>query len=768
MLTTLALLAGLLGPGDGEYRGSEAELDVEIPRLQEPDISIDGRLDEAEWAQAALLTNFTQYEPVEGRPASERTEVRVFYAADAIYFGVKAYDSRPELIQANIGERDRSVFNDDWFRIMLDTFNDQRQAYVFYVNPYGIQTDGLWIEGFKGRGPVPIDFNPDFIWESDGGLTEDGWVAEIRIPYVSIRFNQVPVQDWGLNLAREVRRTGFKQSWAPITQNQQSTLAQSGQLSGLRELEPRRLVEITPVATGKSNGFMSDEGAFTREGVQPEAGVDFRYGVTQNLVLDATLNPDFSQVEADADQITVNERFAIFLPEKRPFFLDGAETFRTPSQLVYTRRIVDPMAGGKMTGKVGSFAVGYMGALDESPMSLSGGDHRAMFNILRVRRDVGTGSNLGLLFTDRTMTGGGQFNRVLGGDARVLFGGRYTVTGQYAQSWQDGSNLYGNGSLVSTRIQRSGRNFGFDVQFEDVAPGFRADAGFIRRIGDTRMSARVDLNKFGKPGAFIERYGVAFNGETFTNHDEFWSGQRFYEGELEMWPSISFKGGWNITTIFRNGYFRFREEDYANYQVKDEDGNLQPFQIPGALEGMKAFGLMPRLRLSGSANLSGMMFYREVPIFNEASRGLEFQVGPRLTFRPTDRLQLEGNYTYSNIRRQDDQSRFSRTNISRLKVQYQFTKALLVRGIGQYRLQTRDALRDPSTGELIYFSESPQGPVDSGSFQGQFLVSYEPSPGTIFYAGYSRVMTGVSTYALDRMEPQADGFFIKMSYRFRM
>ena len=421
-----------------------------------------------------------------------------------------------------------------------------------------------------------------------------------------------------------------------------------------------------------------------------------------------------------------------------------------------------------MTGKVGSFALGYLGALDESPVSLGSSDHKAMFNMLRVRRDVGTGSNVGFLYTDRTMTGGGQFNRVLGGDARLLFGGRYTVTGQYAQSWQDESAEYRNGALLSTRFQRSGRTFSWDLQFEDIAPGFRADAGFIRRVGDTRMSGRVELNRFGQAGAFVERYGVALSGESFTNHDEFWDGQSFYEGEVELWPSIAFKGGWNITTILRNGYFRFRPEDYESFQVEDGEGNLQPFELPGALEGMKAFGLMPRLRLSGNANLNGMLFYREVPIFAEASRGLEFQVGPRFTFRPTDRLELQANYSYSKIQRQDDKSRFSQSNISRLKVQYQFTKALLVRGIGQYSLQQRDALRDPSTGQPIYYGDSLQGEVNQGSFQGQFLVSYEPSPGTIFYAGYSRLMTGVSTYALNRMQPQSDGFFIKMSYRFRM
>jgi opacity protein-like surface antigen len=366
------------------------------------------------------------------------------------------------------------------------------------------------------------------------------------------------------------------------------------------------------------------------------------------------------------------------------------------------------------------------------------------------------------------MTTGGAFNRVLAGDARVLFGGRYTVMAQYAQSWQDGTNLYGTGGLTKAQFQRSGRAFSWDLQFEDIAPGFRADAGFIRRSGDTRMKASTQLNKFGTAGAFIERYGLNVEAESFTNHDEFWAGESLYEGEVQLRPSLSMRGGWNFNFILRSGYFRFREEDYGGFQIPDGSGGLQPFELPAPLENMWALGFMPRLRLSGNASLNGRVFYREVPIYNEASRGLELQIGPDLTFRPTDHLEIGANYTYSRIQRQDNGSEFSTTNLSRLRLQYQFTKAFRARAIGQYSLEQRDALRDPTTGEILWFNDSPQGAVNRGTFQSQFLFSYEPSPGTIFYAGYSRVMEGVSTYSLNRMDPMADGFFIKASYRFRM
>ena len=367
-------------PDSLTFSGRGGRLEVHVPRIQNPNVQMDGRLDEPIWQRAALLSDFTQYEPVENIPSTETTETYVFYSDDAIYFGIRALDREPELIQARLGERDRAVFNDDWIRIMLDTFDDQRQAYVFYVNPLGIQTDGLWIEGMRGGfgrgggggrgGGVSIDFNPDFIWESNGRVNEDGWSAEIKIPYVSLRFREVPVQDWGVQVSREVKRRGFKQAWAPLTKDITSTLAQSGHLVGLRDLRARRLVEVNPEATGRRVGAPDAAGQFRHDGFDPDFGVNGRIGITQNLVLDGTINPDFSQVEADANRLTVNERFAIFFPEKRTFFLEGAEIFRTPKNLVHTRQIIDPIGGAKLSGKFGSFNMGYIGAVDESPRTV--------------------------------------------------------------------------------------------------------------------------------------------------------------------------------------------------------------------------------------------------------------------------------------------------------------------------------------------------------------------------------------------------------------
>ncbi|MFQ5537259.1 MAG: DUF5916 domain-containing protein [Gemmatimonadota bacterium] len=799
--------AGDGGPGAPRvFSGRKGELEVEIPRLDGADVAVDGRLDEPVWEQATVLADFTQYEPVEGIPATEPTEVRVFYTADAIYFGVHAFDSEPSEILAHLGERDRSVFGDDWIRIMLDTFDDQRQAYVFYVNPLGIQTDGLWIEGLQtrfggfGRGGVSIDFNPDFIWESDGRVTDDGWTAEIRIPYVSLRFREVPVQDWGVQVAREVKRRGFKQSWAPLTKEISSTLAQSGRLVGLRDLRPKRLVEVNPVITGIRSGERRD-GTFVRQDPDGDFGLNGRVGVTQNLVLDATYNPDFSQVEADANQIRINERFALFFPEKRAFFLEGTEIFNTPQRLVYTRRIVDPVAGAKLTGKVGAFQVGYIGAVDESPSTLQGGSGQALFNLVRLRRDVGNGSTVGLLYTDRSLTdGSGYYNRLFAGDVRLLFRNRYTLTAQVAGSLDHSSaqdTRIRPQPFLHTRFERSGTTFSWNLSLTDIDPDFRARSGFIPRLGDTELTGSISFTKYGAPGAFLERTSLRLVTNNFFRHEEFWDGARPFEHEIEIWPTFTFRGGRTLTFVLRNGYFRFEPQSYSRYAVQGDDGEVLEYQLPAPLKLMKAGGLIPRLRLNNSANLNGRMFFREVPIFAEGSRGLELQVGPELQLRPTTQLQLSLNHTFSRIWRRRQETRldirstpgflpdgattlvrprtrthtsvFSTVNLSRLRIQYQYNKAITTRVLLQYDLEHQAQLRDPTTGRPILLGGAPVPEFRNSEFQGQFLLQYQPSPGTIFYIGYTRFMkTDALTYRLGRMNPVEDGLFLKISYLFRI
>jgi deoxycytidine triphosphate deaminase len=758
-------------PGGQVYSGREGRLNVDVPRVEVPSIAVDARLDEPEWAGAAVLTDFTQFTPVEGARASQETVARVFYSGDAIYFGVHVYDSEPDRILAHLLERDASQ-SDDWIRIMLDTFNDDRQAYTFFVSPFGIQSDGMWLESLEPLGGPTgpkVDFNPDFIFESEGRIVDDGWVIEVRIPYVSLRFPEVEEQTWGLQIARGVMRNGYKSSWAPLTIEASSVLAQSGRIRGLRDLHPKRLVEINPVATGKVEGFREGD-VFEREGFRPEFGIDGSVGITQNLVLDATINPDFSQVEADVDQIQVNERFALFVPERRAFFLEGIEVFRTSQNLVNTRQIIDPLVGAKTTGKVGPFQVGYLGALDESPTSLFDEEHDALFNLARARADIGAGSTLGFIYTDRTVTDGSAFNRVASADARILFGGRYTVETQLTGSWTReglGDEAPFAPALTFT-FARSGLNFSYRARLIDLSTEFETRTGFMPRTGDTDWGGGFGLNWYGSAGAALESWGFEVQTNNFTRHDDFWSGGAPYEYEIQFMPNVAFRGSRRVNSIFRWGGHRFLPEFYAAHEVVGSDGTPQPYPLPPELKDMLGVAFIPNIRFNDTFNLTGIVMFRTIPLFAEGSRGWENRIGPNLRIQPGERLRLEAGYTWSRMERSEDGTHFSTAHLPRLRVQYQFSRSLLARVIGQYDLEKRSALRHPVTGEAVLINGVLQEERERGNFTGQALLSFEPSPGTIFFIGYSRVMDGPYGFPLDQKDLRQDGFFMKLSYLFRL
>jgi hypothetical protein len=504
----IAATATLLAPGTGavpadpagppsyteaiRYSGSAAEIDVQTPFVAEAGIDVDGRLDEAAWAQAAVLGDFTQYQPLEGSPASQATEVLVLVDADAIYFGIRAFDDDPAQIRATLAERDSYTFVDDYIRIILDTYDAQRRAYVFTVNPLGVQHDGLWNEGGSsgrrgGFGP-PIDDNPDFLWDSDGDIRDWGYEAEIRVPFKSVRFQEADVQSWGLQIERRIQRTGYQSSWAPTTNNIANRLTQSGKLNGLQNLDMGLFMEINPFVTGSVDGQVDEFGAFNRSDPTGEFGFNTTYGVTSNLTLDATFNPDFSQVEADAGQVAVNERFALFFPEKRPFFLEGTEIFGMPKQLVYTRTIENPIAGGKLTGKVGGLSIGYLGAVDET---FATSDPKVFVNLVRAKADIGASSTIGAAYTDRTM-GSADFNRVAAADARLQIAGRYTVNIMGARSFTGAETLTErvDGNMVTAKVERAGRIFSWNAEFEDTSADFEPH-GVLCSRASTRPSRHV-------------------------------------------------------------------------------------------------------------------------------------------------------------------------------------------------------------------------------------------------------------------------------------
>ena len=791
-LAQVAAAASLLAPGVPEspvgpvadrYRGTFAEIEIATPAVESANIDIDGRIDDAAWAQAALLDGFTQFKPIEGTPASQRTEVLVLVDADAIYFAVKAYDDDPAAIRATMAERDSYGRTDDYVRFILDTFDDQRRAYVFTVNPLGVQHDGLWNEtgggtGRRGRGHFgsPIDQSPDFLWDSDARITEWGYEAEIRIPFKSLRFPELEEQSWGLQIERKIQRNGYESSWAPITGNVANKLTQAGKLTGLLNLDMGLFMELNPVLTGSRNGSVDDLGNFGHDDPTGEFGFNAAYGVTSNLMLDATYNPDFSQVEADAGQIQVNERFALFFPEKRPFFLEGTEIFGMPKQLVYTRTIVNPIAGGKLTGKVGGLSLGYLGAIDET---FDAEAPNTYVNLVRLRGDLGASSTIGAVYTDRTISAA-DFNRVAGVDARIQVAGRYTFTLMGAQSYTNNSGLTArvDGTMASARIERAGRTFSFNADFEDTQADFEPGSGFFQRIGTTQFNSRTSYTWFGKRGSLIEEVNPSIEVKGYWDHDAFWNGGGLEEGQLQMGWRVAFKSNITFWGNVQRDMFEYQPEQYEGLFVEQPDGSYEAFRPDqGLFEGLN--GITVSMWVNKWERVRGNVMYsvKESPIFDrrfgvavEPARSYSTRL--TLNLYPTRALLAEIGLTQSRLVRLRDGVEHSNAIIPRIRAQYQFSRSLRLRGIFEYGSQESASLTDPGTGLPLYVCTDTVCDERAGSeghdFRVEGLVAYEPSPGTVFYLGYTRQMEDGSAFGFKNIRPTADGLFIKLSYRFRM
>ena len=774
-------------PGDGPppvvvYDGSAGQLEVPNPWVDEADIKIDGQIDEAVWLDAPMLTGFTQFDPVEGVPATQRTEARVLVTDEAIYFAVTAYDDVTGGVRATLGNRDSFARSDDYVRFILDTFDDQRRGYVIMVNPYGVQQDGLWVVGSRGgrerHGP-PIDWNPDFVWDSGGHLFDGGYSVEVKVPFKSIRFREEAVQDWGLQIERRIARNGYSESWAPVTANVANKMQQFGTLTGLRELDPGLFFEINPVQTFTKQGtYDSEAGAFAREGIDGDFGLNLTYGITSNLTLDGTYNPDFSQVEADAGQIRVNERFAIHLREKRPFFLEGTEIFRLPQQLVYTRSIINPVAGAKLQGKIGSFNAGYLGAVDDvtdpdNPL----GNTKPVVNIFRLRRDLGTTSTFGVVYTDRTYHGN-RFNRLAGVDGRFQFKDRYTVTllAAGSRTARNAPDPF-SGGMFSAQFSRSGRNFQFDANVQDLSDDFVAGSGFIRRTGAAQMKATVSYNFRGKPGDLIERWGPNFETEGFWDHDDFWARRWAQERKMRLGGSVSFRGNITLWGNYSRSYYDFARADYDGLFFTGPGGHSEPFHaeqslFKGLSSGTVFLWVNSFDRVRGNVRVTRsdsplFDFITDTPVDLADSWSGEAS----LNLFPTTNLSGEVGVRHSSLFRKRDGSLYSRATIPRARAQYQFNRSLFLRAIVEYGSQRRGSLLTPTRGrEVSYCSGENCFNIrgsESNDFSVETLLSFEPTPGTVFFVGYTRLMDDMEAFRFQELRPQAEGVFVKLSYRFR-
>jgi len=776
MLSTLLLLARVatILPPALTYIGRENQLNVPIPRIA-ADVTVDGKLDEPVWEQAALLTGFSEFSPHDGIAAADSTHVLVWYSPTAMYFGIRAFEPHGA-VHATLADRDK-IASDDNVQILLGTFHDHRQVYVFGVNPLGVQMDGTiielgqvltgaWTPTLSGR--VAPDLSQDFVFSSKGRLTDYGYEIEIKIPLKSLKYQSAEVQSWDLNIVREVQHSGAEDTWVPAKRANTSFLGQSGTIDGLTGLSRGLVLDVNPSVTEKVSGAPGPNGWGYDRG-SPQLGGRVQWGITNTLTLNATANPDFAEVESDAGQFVIDPRQALFFPEKRPFFLEGLDAFNTPHSLIYTRRIVQPDAALKLTGKIAGTSIGLLSAADDRSLSPSGRD-RAVYNIFRAQRDIGGQSSLGVAYTDRIL--GGNYNRVADVDGRVVFGEVYSTSFQAARSFDKTGGVVRNGPLWEGVFARNGKRFGLRYRMTGISEDFRAGSGFISRTGIVHALVDNYATWFGERGAKLE----TLTGDILL--DDQWQYSHFMrrgdaqDKKLHLSSNAVLHGGWNVGLGFYLETFGFDRGLYSNYQILSPAGDTLPFVgRPRITNHDYVFTLVTPQWQIFSANLL-YVGGQDENFFEWAQANIDYlQLG--LSVRPTDRARIDGTLAYQDYWRRSDHTLVGRNVIPRVKLEYQLTRAIFMRLVGEYDLAQTDDLRDETrTNYPLLIRGELASASRVRSLHGDYLFSYQPTPGTVLFLGYGSQADGLpdatQRFNWQPLRRTSDYFFVKYSYLLRM
>lgn len=790
LLPLLAVLQVASGPANGSvtpptnvYQGVLNQLDVTPPRV-EAEIVVDGLLQEDVWSSAAVLSGFSQYQPADGLPADDRTEVLVWYSSDAIHFGIRAFEPHGE-VNATLADRD-NIQNDDHLQLLIDPFDDGRRALVFGVNPLGIQADGMRVERGVQRTSAtrsatsPVDLSPDYLFDSRGRLTDYGYEIEIRIPFKSLSFQPQETQDWGINVIRRVQHSGRDQTWTPALQSRASFLAQSGTLESLQGIDRGLVLDLNPVVTTSVSGTPTTvDGTPTDPGwnydaSSPEFGGNVRWGLTSNLTLTGTVNPDFSQIEADAGQTDFNPQRSIFFPEKRPFFLEGSESFQTPNNLIYTRSVVDPVAAVKLTGKISGTEVGFLSAVDDKSLSATGLDS-PVFNILRIKRNIGEESTIGIAYTDRVE--GSDYNRVIGLDSRIVLGGNYDFQAQGGVTLDRKDGHTDDAYLWDVSLRRSGRRFGFNTNFTAYDDDLALGSGFVRRSGTVRIGGSTSLTFYGEEGALVEQYRPNLNLSYTWLYETFMHGGSVDDAiRFTYANNFVFRGGWRLGASVLIEEFYYPPTLYTDYFVELQTPTGTEYAPYVGTPALQNYLIGLRFSTPSSSRFAGSLSWYggQDENFNEwASAYISF-LTIDATWRPTDQLRIEGRLVSQRGYRPDDWSAERKVDIPRLKVEYQLTRSIFFRFVGQYQATNIDELHDQSRTEAPIYILNDEGALERavGSTKNDLrfdaLFSYEPSPGTVVFAGYGSSVTEDDSFHFDNLRRTSDGFFMKLSYLFRM
>ncbi len=725
VILAVCLLAGAAGASTRADTRSEGEEIVALGRLAAAP-TLDGVVGPGEWDGAGRAELRYQVQPGDNAPPSERTEVLLAADAAHLYVAFVAFDSEPSTIRARVSRRD-DVFQDDYVTVHLDTFDDRRRAYVFHFNPVGVQSDGLYNEGTAvGRDwAANVDASWDGVLVSKGVVNGEGYVVEVAIPFATLRYQAGPGKAFGLHLSRWISRKAESVYWRPISRDASSLLVQMGRLTGLEGIGERRTLDLIPEAVGWVTDLRQPGGTEDRD-PDGEPGLTATWAMTPNMTLSGAANPDFSQIEADVPQIEVNQRFPLFYPEKRPFFLEGDQYFRSPGALTFvdTRQIVDPDWGSKLAGKAGRQSVGLLAASDQAPGerpvagALALGEN-ALFGIARYQRDLLRNSTWGGFATTRRFAG--SSNTVLATDGQLR--SRVSVLGfQVARSWtSDPGTEARGGSATYLWYEWQGRHLRIFVNDQRVTEDYANLTGFVRRSGFRANSANLGWEFQPAPATWwvkVRPFVAIRRLATTTGLLD----------ESYIDPGLDLTLARNITFYvyhsFHTDSFGVREYGYDFNVI---DSHLKPF---------KRIGLEWRLQWGEGVNFD--------PARTLVGDALDWSFA--LTLKPNDRWSNEALWLKSRLREKQTGQTLFNQDIARLRTAFQFTRDHGARLIGEYDTRAR-------------------------RLSLSLLYSYTPRPNSAVYLGYGDLLyEGLDPNELtprpgwNRLRQQ---LFLKVSYGYR-
>lgn len=707
-------------------------------------IELTGRLSDPAWGLSAPIEISYEIQPGENTPARQKTSVYVLYNSDYIYFGFNCLDSSANHIRAHITDRDKMT-DDDFVGILLDTYGNTQGGYEFMVNPYSIQFDAM-------RTGNNEDASFDCVWYSAARVNDTGYTVEIALPFKSLRFPPTSEQHWIVEFVRNMpRESRYQMTWTPIDRNNPCLFCQSGTIDGIENIDASNNIEVLPYVMGVQSGSLNDTGdpasGFTNGPVTGRIGAGIKYAPSSSFALAGVLNPDFSQIESDATQISVNNTFAIFYPEKRPFFLEGTDLYSTAASIFYSRMINDPLVSAKLTEKSGSFSLAYLGAEDrESPFIIPGEEGsdfaasslKSWSNVLRAKYNIGKESFVGGLVTTRNFTdpayGTGAHNYVGTVDWNILFGGNYYFTGQaglthtkelndpslFSSDRHFGSTQYTatfdgetyTGSGYQADITRNARNYSFDLGGFSVSPTFQAQDGFITSTDKRQLNFwqgyTVYFDKF-----FVENASLQSNSGVAFNYD----GTR--KGE---WGSLQAQANLKGQTYIWAAYYPVQEELFHGVQFH----KLYRTEVQLNTNPITGFALYLWAQV-------GRLIYRA----DSPDLGRGYNLSGELVVKPTDRFSLDLTYARSRLWSFYARQLFFDGYIARCAIVYQFSPELFLRLITQYDQFAKQLQVDP-------------------------LVSYKLNPFTVFYAGSDHNFAKFDEpYGMRRTVQQ---FFVKLQY----